>query len=108
MKEMTSVTKEIESNKLEVQLQLFLEQMAYQCKHDMWVYEHSLLAADNARFAILKQGEKNLVSRNISSVLSLSLRGHIDPPRKASTPEPWPPNIPLTQSNLACIFLLFH
>jgi hypothetical protein len=27
-------------------------------------------------------------SSNISNVLSLGLRGHVDPPRKESTPEP--------------------
>ena len=88
MKEMASVTKETESNKLEVQLRLFLEQMAYQCERDMQVYEQSLLAADNARLAILKQGEIVLALGNISSVLALGLRGHIDPPRRTSTPEP--------------------
>ena len=88
MKEMASVTKETESNKLEVQLRLFSEQMAYQRERDMRVYEQSLLAADNARLAILKQGEIVLALGNISSVLSLGLRGHIDAPRKASTPEP--------------------
>ena len=35
MKKMTSVTKEIESHKLEVQLCLFSEQMAYQHDRDM-------------------------------------------------------------------------
>ena len=88
MKELASVTKESESNKLEVQLRLFSEQMAYQRERDMRVYEQSLLAADNARLAILKQGEIVLALGNISSVLALGLRGHIDPPRKASTPEP--------------------
>ena len=88
MKEMASVTKETESNTLEVQLRLFLEQMAYQRERDMRVYEQSLRAADNARLAILKQGEIVLALGNISSVLSLGLRGHIEPPRKASTPKP--------------------
>ena len=88
MKELASVTKETESNKLEVQLRLFSEQMAYQRERDMRIYEQSLLAADNARLAILKQGEIVLALGNISSVLSLGLRGHIDAPRKASSPEP--------------------
>ena len=88
IKEMISVTKETESNKLEVQLRLFSEQMAYQRERDMHIYEQSLLTADNARLAILKQGEIVLALANISSVLSLGLRGHIDPPRKESTPKP--------------------
>ena len=88
MREMASVTKETESNKLEVQLRLFSEQMAYQRERDMRVYEQSLLAADNARLAILKQGEIVKALGNISTVLSLGLRGHIDPPRRSSTPEP--------------------
>ena len=88
MKEMTSMTKETESNKLEVQLRLFSEKMAYQREYDMQVYEQSLLAADNARLAILKQRKIVLALANISSVLSLGLRGHIDLPCKESTPEP--------------------
>ena len=88
MREMTSVTKETESNKLEVQLRFFSEQMAYQRERDMRVYEQSLLAADNARLAILKQGEIVKALGNISTVLSLGLRGHIDTSRRASTPEP--------------------
>jgi hypothetical protein len=87
MKEMTSVTKETKSNKVEMQLRLFSEQMTYQRERDMRVYEQNLLAADNARLAILKQGEIVLALTNISSVLSLGLRGHIDTPRKESTPE---------------------
>ena len=39
MREMASVTKETESNKLEVQLRLFSEQMAYQRERDMRIYE---------------------------------------------------------------------
>jgi hypothetical protein len=88
MKGMASMTKEAESNKLEVQLKLFSEQMTYQRERDMRVYEQSLLAAENARLAILKQGEIVLALSNISSVLSLGLRGHVDPPRNESTPEP--------------------
>jgi hypothetical protein len=88
MKGITSITKEAESNKLEVQLKLFSEQMTYQRERDMRVYEQSLLAAENVRLAILKQGEIVLALTNISSVLSLGLRGHVDPPRKESTPEP--------------------
>ena len=88
MREMTSVTKETESNKLEVQLRLFSEQMAYQRERDMRVYEQSLLAADNACLAILKQGEIVKALGNISSVLSLGLRGRNDLIQRASSPEP--------------------
>ena len=62
--------------------------MTYQRERDMRIYEQSLLAADNTRLAILKQGEIVLALANISNVLSLGFRGHIDPPRKESTPEP--------------------
>ena len=54
----------------------------------MRIYEQSLMAADNARLAIMKQGEIVLALGNISSALSLGLRGHMEPPGKASTPEP--------------------
>ena len=85
---MASITKEIESNKLEVQFRLFSEQMAYQRKRDMRVYEQNLMAADNVRLAIIKQGEIILALRNISDILSLGLRGHIKPPLKVSIPPP--------------------
>jgi hypothetical protein len=62
--------------------------MTYQRERDMRIYEQSLLAAENARLAILKQGDIVLALANISNVLSLGLRGHVDPPRKESTPEP--------------------
>jgi hypothetical protein len=62
--------------------------MAYQREHDIRVYEQSLLAADNVRLAILKQREIILALGNISSVLASDLRGHIDPSRKDSIPEP--------------------
>ena len=52
------------------------------------VYKQSLRAADNARLAILKQGEIVLVLGNISSMLAMGLRGQMDPPRNARTPEP--------------------
>jgi hypothetical protein len=62
--------------------------MTYQRERDMRVYEQSLLMAENGRLAILKQGEIVLALANISSVLSLGLRDHVDPPRKKSTPQP--------------------
>ena len=62
--------------------------MAYQRERDMRVYEQSLLAADNVRLAILKQGEIVKALGNIFSVLSLALRGHNNLPRRASSPEP--------------------
>lgn len=88
MKEMASVTKETESNNLEVQFRLFSEQMAYQRERDMRIYEQNLMAADNVRLAIIKQGEIILALRNISSILSLGLRGHMKPPPKVYTPPP--------------------
>ena len=54
--------------------------MAYQHERDMRIYGQGLLVADNTRLAILKQGEIVLALENNSSVLSLGLRGHIDPP----------------------------
>ena len=43
----------------------------------MWAYEQNLMAADNARLAIIKQGEIILALGNISNVFSLGLRGHM-------------------------------
>ena len=54
---MTLVIKKMESNKLEVQLRLFSEQMAYRLECDMQIYEQILMAADNVRLAIINQGK---------------------------------------------------
>ena len=62
--------------------------MTYQRERNMRVYEQSLFAANNARLVILKLWEIIIALANNSSVLSLGLRGHIDPPEKESTPEP--------------------
>ena len=62
--------------------------MTYQQERDMRLYEQSLMAVDNARFAIIKQGEIVSALGNISSVLSLRLRGYMEPSSKDSTPPP--------------------
>lgn len=57
MKEMTNATNETESNKVEVQLNLFVEQMTCHTECDMCIYEQERLAADNAHLATIKHGE---------------------------------------------------
>jgi hypothetical protein len=57
MKEIVGATRKTESNHLEVQLQLFAEKMQYQREKDQRLYEQGVLAAQNARLAIIKQGE---------------------------------------------------
>lgn len=86
MKEMVSATKETKSNKLEVQLKLFLEQMTHQREGDMRIYEQGLLVADNAHLAIIKQGEVVSALANISHVLSMGLKMSLNVPNTRSSP----------------------
>jgi hypothetical protein len=73
-KEMVGATRETESNRLEVQLKLFAENMQYQHEKDRRLYEQGLLAIENARLAIMKQGELVDCISSISKVLSLCLK----------------------------------
>lgn len=57
MQEIADATFELEKSKIDVQLKLFSEQMEYQREKDRRIYESSILANENARLAILKQGE---------------------------------------------------
>ncbi|KAG0565380.1 hypothetical protein KC19_8G185700 [Ceratodon purpureus] len=57
MQEIADASRELERSKIEVQLKLFTEQMAYQREKDRRMYETATIANENARLAILKQGE---------------------------------------------------
>ena len=69
LQEMTEVSRELEQNKIEVQLKLFTEQMAYQRKKDPRLYVSALIANENARLVILKQGEVVSCLIQLSTVL---------------------------------------
>jgi hypothetical protein len=71
---MVGATRETESNRLEVQLKLFAENMQYQREKDRRLYEQELLAIENARMAIIKQGELVDCLSSISKVLSVGLK----------------------------------
>jgi hypothetical protein len=74
LKAMVSTTKETESKKLKVQLKLFAEHMAYQRARDMRIYEQGLLTVENARLAIIKQGEVVNALAGLSHILTLGLK----------------------------------
>jgi hypothetical protein len=57
MMDMVATSRELEWSKIEVQLKLFSKQMEYQREKDRRLYESALLANENARLAIIKQGE---------------------------------------------------
>jgi hypothetical protein len=73
MRDMAEFSRELERNKIEVQLKLFTEQMAYQREKDRRLYENAVIANENARLAILKQGEVVSCLAQLSSVLSKGL-----------------------------------
>jgi hypothetical protein len=88
MQAMVGATKETETNRLEVQFKLFAEKMQYQREKDQKLYEHGLLAAENARLAIVKQGELVQCLSQISKVLSVGLMVSGDPQAHYLNPAP--------------------
>jgi hypothetical protein len=73
MRDMAESSRELERNKIEVQLKLFTKQMAYQREKDRRLYENVVIANENARLAILKQGEVVSCLAQLSYVLSKGL-----------------------------------
>lgn len=73
MQDIADASRELERSKIEVQLKLFSEQMAYQREKDRRLYENATVANDNARLSILKQGEMVSCLSQLSTVLSQSL-----------------------------------
>jgi hypothetical protein len=74
MRDMAAASWDLERSKIEVQLKLFAEQMAYQRKKDRRLYENAVIANENAHLAIQKQGEVVSCLSQLSSVLSLGLK----------------------------------
>jgi hypothetical protein len=70
---MAEASRELERSKIEVQLKVFSEQMDYQREKDRRLYENSRIAQENARLAIMKQGEIVGCLAKLSSVLSQGL-----------------------------------
>lgn len=70
MQEIANASRELERSKIEVQLKLFSEQMEYQREKDRRMYENSLVANENARLAIMKQGEMVSCLAQLSTVLT--------------------------------------
>ena len=73
MQDIAESSRDLERSKIEVQLQLFSEQMAYQRKKDRRLYENVVLANENACLSILKQGEMVTCLAHLSGILSRSL-----------------------------------
>ena len=73
MKDIAECSRDLERSKIEVQLKLFSEQMEYQQQKDHRLYVNSLVANENARLLILKQGEMVNCLAQLSTFLSKSL-----------------------------------
>ena len=73
MKDIAECSRDLERSKIEVQLKLFSEQMEYQRQKDHRLYVNSLVANENVRLSILKQGEMVNCLAQLSTVLSKSL-----------------------------------
>ena len=90
MREMAEASRDLERSKLEVQLKLFAEQMDYQREKDRRLHESSLIANENAKLAIEKQGEVMKCLTHLSSVLgvglTLSKRGSVGGQPHAAPP----------------------
>lgn len=74
MQDIAEASRELERSKIEVQLKIFSEQMAYQREKDRRLYENATVANDNARLSILKQGEMVSCLSTLSTVLSNSFK----------------------------------
>lgn len=73
MQEIAEASRDLERSKIDVQLKLFSEQMQYQREKDRRLYENTAIANENARLAILKQGEMVSCLSQLSTVLGQSL-----------------------------------
>ena len=73
MQDIAESSRDLERSKIEVQLKLFSEKMSYQREKDRRLYENAVIANENARLSILKQGEVVTCLTNLSGVLSRSL-----------------------------------
>ena len=73
MQEIAEANRDIERSKIEVQLKMFSEQMEYQREKDSRAYENAKIANDNARLAIMKQGEMVSCLAQLPNVLSKGL-----------------------------------
>jgi hypothetical protein len=73
MKDMAAASRDLERSKIEVQLKLFSEQMAYQREKDRRLYENAVIANENAKLSIMKQGEVVSCLQNLSNVLRMGM-----------------------------------
>ena len=73
MQEIADASRELERSKIGVQLKLFTEQMAYQREKDHRMYENASIANENARMAIMKQGEMVACLSQLSTMLGRGL-----------------------------------
>ena len=73
MQEIAESNRALEHSKIDVQLQLFIEQMAYQREKDRRLYENAVQANENARLSIMKQGDIVNCLSHLSTVIGKSL-----------------------------------
>jgi hypothetical protein len=73
MKDMATASRDLEHSKIEVQLKLFSEQMAYQREKDRRLYENAVVANENSKLSIMKQAEVVSCLQNLSIVLRMGL-----------------------------------
>lgn len=72
MQDIAELSRDLERSKMEVQLKLFSEQMAYQREKDRRLYETAITANENARLSVMKQGEIVNCLAQLSTVLDKS------------------------------------
>ena len=73
IQEIADASRELERSKIEVQLKLFTKEMEYQREKDKCIYENAAIPNENARLAIMKQGEMVSCLSELSSVLNTGL-----------------------------------
>ena len=99
MQDIADSSQALERSKIEVQLQLFSEQMAYQCEKDRHLYENAMQANENARLSFIKQGDIVNCLSHLSNMIGKSLTGNKSPDMRTSahTGEPVPIDGPAQQ-----------
>ena len=90
MQDIADSSQALERSKIEVQLQLLSEQMAYQREKDKRLYENAMQANENACLLIIKQGDIVNCLSHLSNMIGKSLTGNKSPDMRTSahTEEP--------------------
>lgn len=99
MEDIAESSRALERSKIDVQLKLFSEQMAYQREKDRRLYDNAVAANETARLSIIKQGEIVHCLAQLSTLLGRKLSSSSSP--EMETPPQHTPSKGMTQHTYA-------